>query len=79
MDSLALTDWTSGDISTYIICNTIPSEMMLNQFEHLIPTPVATTWAVMIDLQKLISNSLLRRNKNTSKIPYETNLGVALS
>ena len=63
----------------YIVHNTIPSEMTLNQFEHLIPTPVATTWAVVIDLQKLISNSLLRRNKNTSKIPYETNLRVALS
>src|SRR5947207_14816763 len=78
MDSLALTDWTSGDVSTYSIHNTIPSEMMLNQFEHLIPTPVATTWAVMIDLQKLILNSLLRRYKDTSNTPYETILRVAL-
>ena len=52
--------------------------MMLNQFEHLIPTPVATTWAVMIDLQKLIPNCLLRRYKDMSNIPYETILRVAL-
>ena len=78
MDSLALTDWTSGDISAYVIHNTIPSEMTLNQFEHLIPTPVATTWAVVIDLEKLILNSLLRRYKDTSNILYETILGVAL-
>ena len=78
MDSLALTDWTSGDISAYIIRNTIPSEMTLNQFKRLIPTPVATTWAVMIDLQKLIPNSLLRRYKDMSNIPYETILRVVL-
>ena len=79
MNCLALTNWASGDVCMYVIRNSIPCKSVLNQFEHLIPTPVATTWAVVIDLQKLISNSLLRRNKNTSKIPYETNLGVALS
>ena len=79
MNCLALTNWASGDVCTYVICNSIPCKSALNQFERLIPTPVATTWAVVIDLQKLILNSLLRRNKNMSKIPYETNLGVVLS
>ena len=78
MNCLALTNWASGNVCTYVIRNSIPCKSALNQFKRLIPTPVATTWAVMIDLQKLISNSLLWRNKNMSKIPYETNLRVAL-
>ena len=34
MDSLALTDWTSGDVSAYVVRNTIPSKTTLDQFER---------------------------------------------
>ena len=78
MDSLALTGRAGGDVGSYVVGDSIPDEMVSNQFERLISAPVATTRTVVIDLQKLIPNSLLRQNKNTSKIPYETILGVVL-
>ena len=78
MDSLALTGRAGSDIGLYIVGDSILDEIVLNQFERLISALVATTRTVVIDLQKLIPNSLLQRNENMSKILYKTILGVAL-
>jgi len=65
VDSLALTNRTCSNITAYIFSNSISDEMMLNLFKHFLSAPMTCTGRVVIDLQKLASDSLLRRNIDT--------------
>ena len=65
MNNFTLTNQTHCNINMNIIHNFISNKIMLNQFQDFISISIIFTKAVVIKLQKLISNCFLMRYIHT--------------
>lgn len=79
MHSFALTNRASDNITVNIIHNARSYKMMFNQFKSLISISMTSARAVMIELQKLTSNSFLMRHKYTVHISQDVILDKSKS